>query len=102
MGMRITIDKIVVERNDLLALRAFGTKGCTAEECVPEKMEVGATYNFKKNSPRRIFPDEEIHLVTPSGGGKISSPIAHVKILEYTYHIHDRYTSGKYKVTRLV
>jgi hypothetical protein len=98
---------IQVEFNPDLALREFNTQDRTIEECLPEKLEQGKTYNFLKKGQRLfwISDDEEwkrgqIPLYKTKGNGKFSRPIASVKIIEVTHFLKkgEVWTKGKYKV----
>lgn len=91
---------IQVEFNPDLALRAFGTPERTCEECLPERLEQGASYRFKKIGQRNYWLEGEIPLRETKGNGKLSRPLASVIILEETHRlINSRiYTEGLYKI----
>lgn len=91
---------IQVEFNPDLALRAFGTPERKIEECLPEKLEKGATYNFLKKGQRNYWLEGEIPLVETKGNQQLSRPLASIKLLEVS-HFKDPisgeiYTKGKY------
>lgn len=101
---------IAVEFNPDLALRDFleykaGRR--KIEECIPEKLEVGKTYDFFKKGQRLYyFSDSEfwgngqMPLCKTSGKEDLSRPIASIKMLEATHFMENGecYTKGKYKV----
>lgn len=94
---------IQVEFNPDLALRSYDkfTKGeRSSEECIPEKIETGKTYEFLKEGQRNYWLDGELPLLVTEGDGKLSLPIASIIILEVT-QFNDGgkiYTRGKYSV----
>lgn len=94
---------IKVEFNPDLALRNYSEfeKGNRKmEECVPENLQPGATYDFLKNELRNYWLDGEIPLVETKGEGNLTRPLASVIILEATHFRENgkSYTKGKYKV----
>jgi len=94
---------IKVEFNPDLALRdiAEHKKGNRKiEECLPEKMEAGKTYDFLKKDQRNYWLHGEIPLIETKGGEKLSRPRASIQILEATHFLENGevWTRGKYKV----
>lgn len=76
---------IKVEFNPDLALRKYGTSNRKPEECLPEKLIKGLTYNFLKQGQRNYWLEGEIPLVITKGNEKLSRPIASIQILEATH-----------------
>lgn len=96
---------IQVEFNPDLALRniAATKNGRKVEECIPEKIEIGATYPFLERGQRNYWLHGEIPLLETAGEGKLSLPLASIIILE-ARHILDGgevWTSGTYKVVEI-
>lgn len=101
---------IAVEFNPDLALRdisEFKAGRRKIEECVPELLEEGETYNFLKKGQRLYyFSDSEfwgngqIPMMRTKGNEELSRPIASIKILETTHFLDNGeiWTRGKYKV----
>lgn len=98
---------IKVEFNPDLALREMAEfkKGKRKkEECIPENLKVGKTYNFLKKEQRIYWFEGEISLMeTSTKGGAFSEPIANVQMIEVTHFVQDGevWTKGKYKVTKI-
>ncbi len=91
---------IQVEFNPDLALRTFGAEGRLKSECLPEKLEVGKSYNFLKEGQRNYWLEGEIPLRITEGHQKLSRPIASIRIL-YAMHLMENnmlYTQGEYEV----
>ncbi|MBI5060997.1 MAG: hypothetical protein HZB67_01665 [Candidatus Aenigmarchaeota archaeon] len=94
---------IQVEFNPDLALRnysCFKRGERLEEECIPEKLEAGKTFEFLKKGLRNYWLLGEIPLVETGGDQKLSKPIASVVVLEVTHFLKDGepYTQGKYLV----
>lgn len=91
---------IQIEFNPNLALRKNKTSGRLLEECLPEKLIAGRTYNFLKKGQRNYWLEGEIPLLETKGNQKLSRPLASIFILEPTHFLKDNeiYTKGKYKV----
>jgi len=94
---------IQVEFNPDLALRnisEFKNNNRRIEECIPEDLREGETYDFLKKGQRNYWFDGELPLLETKGGGDLSRPIASVKIIEATHFLQDGepYTRGRYKV----
>lgn len=94
---------ILVEFNPDLALRniaehANGSR--KKEECIPEPLEKGKTYDFLKQGLRNYWLEGEVPLVETKGEGKLSRPKASVRILEVTHFLENGklWTRGKYGV----
>jgi hypothetical protein len=104
---------IQIEFNPDLALRDYSefVKGSRKEEeCIPKNLEKDKTYNFLKKGQRVFWISDdpfwnngEIPLCKTEGTGKLSRPIASIKILEATHFLKDEkiYTKGKYKVVEI-
>ncbi len=96
---------ISVEFNPDLALRNFsGIKnGRKKEECLPEKLETGKTYDFLKQGQRNYWLQGEIPLLETKGNQQLSKPIASIIILESTHFLHNGmpWTKGRYKVVEV-
>ncbi|MDP2651778.1 MAG: hypothetical protein Q8O94_01440 [bacterium] len=97
---------IAVEYNPDLALRSF--EECKAgrrkiEECLPENMQEGQTYDFLKKDQRLYWLHGELPLLETKGNQKLSLPIASIVILEATHILIDGeiWTKGKYKVVEI-
>ncbi len=105
---------IAVKFSPELALRDFSKvqeEDRLPEECVPENLQEGETYEFLKKGQRIYWLNEdpywkngEMPLVKTEGNEKTSSPIASIKMLEVTHFIKDKeiYTKGKYKIIKLI
>lgn len=95
---------VVVEFNPDLALRVFGTPGRLPDECFPETLEVGGIYAFLKEGQRNYWLQGAIPLMTTTGKGNLSRPVAAISILSVE-HICDEnnllWTSGFYGVHAL-
>jgi|SRR3989338_10380236 len=98
---------IKVEFNPNLALRNIeeykkGTR--KLEECVPEKLEEGKTYQFLKEGQRLYWLEGEQPLIETKGNQNLSRPLASIIILEATHFKEEKktYTKGKYKVIKLL
>lgn len=101
---------IQVDFNPDLALRNMSEHKAgnrKMEECIPEPLEKGKTYDFLKKGQRLYWlsDDEfwrhgEMPLAEAYGAGRISRPVASVKMLEVTHFLEggEVYTKGKYKV----
>ncbi len=94
---------IKVEFNPDLALRnisEFKNDSGSEEECIPENIEAGKTYNFLKKDQRNYWLFGEIPLAETKGNEKLSKPKASIVILETTHFIENNniYTKGTYKV----
>ncbi|MBL7206384.1 MAG: hypothetical protein ISS36_02165 [Candidatus Aenigmarchaeota archaeon] len=101
---------IKAEFNCDMALRdisEFKNGNRKLEECIPEKLEAGKVYDFLKKDQRLYYISDdpqwdfgEIPLCVTQGEGKLSRPLASVKILEATHFLlnGEIHTKGKYKV----
>ena len=97
---------IKVEFNPDLALRnilVFKKGNRKAEECMPENLETGKTYNFLKKDQRNYWLFGEIPLNETKGNQVLSRTKASVVILETTHFVEngESYTKGKYKVVEV-
>ena len=97
---------IKIEFNPDLALRnvsEFKAGRRKLEECIPEKLETGKTYDFLKSGQRNYWLDGELPLLETKGGEKLSVPLASIRILEVTHFREDNknYTRGKYQITEI-
>lgn len=98
---------IHIEFNPDLALRNISEYNSGArkiEECIPEKMETGATYTFLKEGQRCYWLEGELPLLETKGMGNLSKPKASIVILEATHAKENgtTYTRGKYKVIKVL
>lgn len=91
---------IKIEFNPDLALRKFGTQGRLEQECLPEKLEEGKTYEFLKKGQRNYWLEGEIPLLETKGNEQLSGPLASIIILYATHFKKNKeiYTKGKYKL----
>lgn len=94
---------IQVEFNPDLALRnisEFKNGNRKREECIPENLETGKTYDFLKEGQRNFWLEGEIPLVETKGGQELSRPLASIIILEVSHFLLEGrlYTKGRYKV----
>lgn len=78
---------ILIEFNPDLALRAFGAKGRTIEECLPEKLEAGKIHSFLKKGQRNYWLQGEIPLLETKGNQQLSRLFASITILEATHFL---------------
>jgi hypothetical protein len=97
---------IQVEYNPDLALRnvsEYKNKNRTLEECIPEAITEGETYQFLKKGQRNYWLLGEIPLLETKGNQNLSIPKASIIILEATHFTKDNevYTKGTYKVVEL-
>ncbi len=94
---------IQVEFNPDLALRKFGNVGRLEEECLPEKLIAGRTYNFLKKGQRNYWLEGETPLLETKGSQKLSRPLASIFILKATHFLKEGelYTKGKYRVVNV-
>jgi hypothetical protein len=97
---------ISVEFNPDLALRdiaEYNKGNRRIEECIPERLEVGKTYEFLKSGQRNYWLGGELPLLKTQGNQQLSRPVASILILEAT-HLADGgqvFTKGKYKVVEV-
>lgn len=98
---------IAVEFNPDLALRKFATSDRKIEECLSEVLTKGAVCDFLKKGQRLYWLSDdvnwsggEIPLFETEGGGRLSRPLASVKILEATHFLKNGevWTRGRYEV----
>ncbi|EKD58280.1 MAG: hypothetical protein ACD_56C00159G0009 [uncultured bacterium] len=98
---------IAVEFNPDLALRdisEFKAGRRKIEECIPETLEVGKTYDFLKKEQRIYYLLGEVSLIeTTTTGGSFSKARANVNILNVTHFVEDGQvcTRGKYEVVEV-
>jgi hypothetical protein len=97
---------IQVEFNPDLALRDYSkfiAGERKAEECLPETLAVGNTYEYLKEGQRNYWLDGELPLLLTQGNSELSSPIASIVILEATHFKNGdkNYTKGKYLVKEI-
>jgi hypothetical protein len=94
---------IQIEFNPDLALRESGTKGRLEEECIPERMILYSSHKFLKKGQRNYYLEGEIPLMITEGNGKLSRPIASIRILEATHFLFngEPYTRGVYEIIDL-
>lgn len=94
---------IQVEFNPDLALRnveEFKARRRGADECIPEQLVSGRSYQFRKKGQRNYWLLGEIPLVETKGGGELSRPVASVRIVEATHYTegNEVWTRGRYMV----
>lgn len=101
---------IQVEFNPDLALRdilEYKSGKRKKEECIPSPLKKGKIYDFLKKGQRLYWlsDDEywhqgEMALAEAYGDGRVSRPLASVKMVEATHFLKkgEVYTRGKYKV----
>lgn len=97
---------IIVEYNPDLALRnisEFKARQRKLEECLPENIEAKKIYPFLKSGQRNYWLKGEIPLLETKGDGKLSRPVASIKILSATHFIENGeiYTKGEYQVLEI-
>ena len=95
-----------MEFNPDLALRnisEFKAGNRKAEECIPENIEAGKTYEFLKSGQRNYWLEGELPLLETKGNAELSRPKASIIILEATHFNQDGkiWTRGRYKVTEV-
>lgn len=98
---------IQVEFNPDLALRnisEFKNQKRKLEECIPDNLEEGKIYNFRKEGQRLYWLDGELPLLETRGMGDLSKPKASIVILETIHRKENNsiYTNGKYKVIKIL
>ncbi|MBU4086292.1 MAG: hypothetical protein KKB21_01805 [Nanoarchaeota archaeon] len=94
---------IQVEFNPDLALRnvsEFKNGNRKEEECIPEDIKEGESYNFLKKGQRNYWLEGEIPLLETRGNNHLSIPVASIIIIESTHFVlnGELWTKGKYKV----
>jgi len=97
---------IQVEFNPDLALRDIGefkNGNREIEECIPENLEIGKTYDFLKKGQRNYWLMGEIPLLETKGESRLSLPKASIVILEAIHFLKNGeiYTKGKYQVKEI-
>jgi hypothetical protein len=97
---------IKVEFNPDLALRNIAEYEAgkrKEEECIPQAMKAGETYDFLKREQRNYWLHGEIPLRETKGEGNLSRPLASIIIIEATHFLADEevWTRGKYKVVEV-
>ncbi len=97
---------IKVEFNPDLALRnkvEFKKGSRKIEECIPEKLVVGAVHKFLKKGQRNYWLDGEVPLTETKGNQSLSKPLAAVRIMEATHFVMngEPYTKGVYKIVKV-
>jgi hypothetical protein len=104
---------IQVEFNPDLALRdisEFRKGRRNKEECIPENLKKGKIYRFLKHGQRvfwlnddKFWGNGQLPLCKTRGNGKLSRPIASIKILEETHFLKNGevWTKGKYKAVEV-
>lgn len=98
---------IKVEFNPDLALRnisEFKGGNRKSEECIPNPLEEGQTYNFLKEGQRLYWLHGEVPLLETKGMENLSQPKASIIILEVTHTKEGEkiYTKGRYKVVKVL
>lgn len=88
---------IQVEFNPELCLRHYKTEGRMAKECLPEKLKVGERHQFLKRNHRYYWLGGEIPLRETSGDGKVSRPLASIRIKKFTLYATGQ-TGGVYEI----
>ena len=98
---------IKVEFNPDLALRSiqeFKHGNRKMEECIPERLEKGKTYDFLKEGQRNYWIEGELPLRETKGSQVLSRPLASVIVLEVTHFLLEGkpYTKGKFRVVEVL
>jgi len=97
---------ITTEYNPDLALRTieeFKNGKRRKEECLPERLELMATYEFLKKGQRNYWLEGELPLLETKGNQQLSRPLASIVILEATHFLLDNepWTKGKYQIREI-
>jgi hypothetical protein len=97
---------ILVEFNPDLALRNASEHKAgrrKIEECIPEPLEAGKTYEFLKRGQRNYWLRGEIPLLETSGYEDLSRPKASIVITEVTHTLenNDIWTRGQFRVVEV-
>jgi hypothetical protein len=94
---------ILAEYCPELCLREFNSPNKDPEECLPENLIAGNTYNFLKLGQRHYWLLGEIALRKTIGDEKLSRPIASIIILNSTHFVKDNkvWTKGSFKVIEI-
>ena len=100
MGIQVEFNPDLALRN----IRHYREGERSIEECIPELLEVGRTYNFLKNGQRNYWLMGEQPLLQTEGEGRLSPPLASIVILEATHFLKDNqlFTRGRYLVKRII
>jgi hypothetical protein len=71
-----------------------------ANECLPQVLDEGVTYDFLKEGQRNYWMLGEIPLRLTEGNGVLSRPVASVILSEVTHFLNEGkvWTRGKYTV----
>lgn len=74
------------------------------EECIPEELEVGVTYNFLKKGHWNYHPNTEVTLMEMKEGDVLFDMRARILILSTEFIIEDEqsYTKGSYRVEEII
>ena len=106
MGINVEFTPDLALRN----IEEFRAGRRLEDECLPENLVVGETYNFLKKGQRLFwFSDDpawssgQLPLSETTGNNQLARPIASVKILEATHFLKkgEVYTRGKYQVMEI-
>ena len=92
----------VLEFNPVLALRnisEYKNGHRKIEECIPENLEAGKTYQFLKHGQRSFWMNGEVPVVE-TDGKDVSRPFGSIQITETVHFIENGQinTRGTYKV----
>ena len=101
----MSTDKI--EYNTDLALyesKKYSKGQCMAEECMPEQLELGETYEFVKKGHRNYELSAEVTLLEMKEDEVLFDMRARGPIIELSFFIEEgqSYTRGKFTVNELL
>lgn len=96
MGMQVEFNAELALRN----ISEFNAGRRKIDECIPEKLEKGKTYDFLKEGQRNYWLLGEVPLIETKGNMQLSRPLASVKIIEAMHFLSEGkpFTKGKYLV----
>ncbi|MBT5021312.1 hypothetical protein HOK51_09260 [Candidatus Woesearchaeota archaeon] len=83
---------IQVEFNPDLALRnisEYKNNNRSLEECIPETLKPGKSYEFLKKGQRNYWLEGEIPLLETKGNSNLSRPKASIQIIEATHFMKE-------------
>lgn len=97
---------ILVEFNPDLALRNASEHRAgrrKIEECIPEPLVAGKTYEFLKRGQRNYWLQREVPLLETRGNEDLSRPKASIVIIEAAHFLEngDIWTRGQFRVVEV-
>jgi hypothetical protein len=96
MGIKVEYNPDLALRN----IREFEKGNRLEDECIPNLLVPEKTYAFLKRGQRNYWLEGEIPLLETDGNGKLSRPLASIRILITNHFIREGevWTTGEYSV----